>query len=155
MRGAPKRLSIPDFAVRIIPAYAGSTPEPQVVQVMNQDHPRVCGEHLSSSYSLVPVPGSSPRMRGALGLMCHVLPDGRIIPAYAGSTCAERPCPYPSGDHPRVCGEHAPVQQPVLHERGSSPRMRGARRYHADWSGSAGIIPAYAGSTSHYICSDF
>ena len=155
MRGAPKRLSIPDFAVRIIPAYAGSTPEPQVVQVMNQDHPRVCGEHLSSSYSLVPVPGSSPRMRGAPAQNGHVRIRQGIIPAYAGSTvgvsCSQR-IPW---DHPRVCGEHAPVQQPVLHERGSSPRMRGARRYHADWSGSAGIIPAYAGSTSHYICSDF
>ena len=65
MRGAQRRRETFADGRRIIPAYAGST-----IQVWNgkafvEDHPRVCGEHLSSSYNLVPVPGSSPRMRGA------------------------------------------------------------------------------------------
>ena len=94
------------------------------------DHPRTCGEHGARSRR-------TPRRH-------------RIIPAYAGSTLPDfvsfhlmsgssphtrgaprgrsRGCPSPK-DHPRIRGEHP------------DGRSAGQR--------DDGIIPAYAGSTSH------
>ena len=45
MRGAPKHISQAAQESRIIPAYAGSTGRDQDLQIIDQDHPRVCGEH--------------------------------------------------------------------------------------------------------------
>ena len=92
-------------------------------------------------------PGSSPRMRGARSPARAGTWSAGIIPAYAGSTQFRR-CPRGFfGDHPRVCGEHLDEIAEAARAQGSSPRMRGARRYrrHRVWVG--GIIPAYAGST--------
>ena len=50
--------------------------------------------------------GSSPRMRGARNLPRLDNINGRIIPAYAGSTGSFTCFASASGDHPRVCGEH-------------------------------------------------
>ena len=70
--------------------------------------------------------GSSPRMRGALrDLDRHGLAVG-IIPAYAGSTLGFTFELKPTGDHPRVCGEHAYKPIVAVARAGSSPRMRGA-----------------------------
>ena len=73
------------------------------------------------------VPGSSPRMRGALSHGMRRWSIKRIIPAYAGSTSTWGKTGCSRGDHPRVCGEHA-----------------------HGWAGRivrVWIIPAYAGST--------
>ncbi len=90
----------------IIPAYAGNTVAIQVQPVVVGDHPRVCGEHVSSSPQRRTPPGSSPRMRGTRGgTQCARISIG-IIPAYAGNTLWQCwRCGW-SGDHPRVCGEH-------------------------------------------------
>ena len=50
----------------IIPAYAGSTFKSFLRSALIGDHPRVCGEHVVSPEMLPSLPGSSPRMRGAL-----------------------------------------------------------------------------------------
>ena len=91
--------------------------------------------------------GSSPRMRGALvsNAMQHV--HLRIIPADAGSTPARTCKPYPTGDHPRGCGEHTVTRVCGLGVTGSSPRMRGALRITLGDGHGRGIIPADAGST--------
>ena len=73
----------------IIPAYAGSTARIRPQRYGIEDHPRVCGEHSGSSHSIGARVGSSPRMRGALGLDQLVVLLRGIIPAYAGSTCSE------------------------------------------------------------------
>ena len=97
------------------------------------DHPRACGEHTPSCGVPHPCSGSSPRMRGALGVVLY-LPRGRgIIPAYAGSTNQ--------------------VFIRVLTVVGSSPRMRGAQSGLTRVDGSCRIIPAYAGSTCRW-CTD-
>ena len=93
------------------------------------------------------IPGSSPRMRGALGKRRVGVRRAGIIPAYAGSTSCTRIAARPGRDHPRVCGEHA---RPTAGSRaggGSSPRMRGARDTRHRHGGVRRIIPAYAGST--------
>ena len=53
----------------------------------------------------------------------------------------------PRSDHPRIRGEHAhhPLDEPG--GQGSSPHTRGAPQAGAGVALSAGIIPAYAGST--------
>ena len=119
----------------------------------SRDHPRVCGEHATSSLTPVSPSGSSPRMRGALGLPIGELPRGGIIPAYAGSTLSICVRGKSYRDHPRVCGEHLAMASLKISLRGSSPRMRGALQAHAPWLPAKGIIPAYAGSTRReYQC---
>ena len=134
--------------MRIIPAYAGSTP--------GYWH----GEDVRA--------GSSPLLRGAR-YPVRVLPRvQRIIPAYAGSTlddihvdstgfgssplmrgapkrCSRRRASQ--RDHPRLCGEHLDDVRPSGGEPGSSPLMRGALTWVELTVGREGIIPAYAGST--------
>ena len=79
--------------------------------------------------------------------------NGRIIPAYAGST-TRRNGRAPSGtDHPRVCGEHLSRFRLGGLQLGSSPRMRGAQLPESRSRQRQGIIPAYAGSTTiHHAC---
>ena len=110
----------------IIPAYAGSTDHSQRAPAGRQDHPRVCGEHAARGARHEMTVGSSPRMRGALGVTFRGHRDSGIIPAYAGST-SSRPRPaHAPRDHPRVCGEHLSSSSSFCAYRGSSPRMRGA-----------------------------
>ena len=95
----------------------------------HQDHPRVCGEH-----------GEAPAgRRGPLW----------IIPACAGSTQLEITEGEAQWDHPRVCGEHSSAMPHRQPNRGSSPRVRGAREGATGAGDAAGIIPACAGSTLH------
>ena len=106
MRGARSTGINTKVAPGIIPAYAGSTYGYDIETVLAEDHPRVCGEHLQSQLPPAGLKGSSPRMRGAPGQACSNSSQGRIIPAYAGSTVAIH----------ALCQRH----------KGSSPRMRGA-----------------------------
>ena len=71
----------------------------------SRDHPRVCGEQLTVAVTVVPVEGSSPRVRGAAEV--NGLRDKRvgIIPACAGSRSCRGPPRALAWDHPRVCGE--------------------------------------------------
>ena len=72
---------------------------------------------------------------------------GRIIPAYAGSTCRAVRMIRKRKDHPRVCGEHDLFQHSFQQTQGSSPRMRGAPIILSLFRQLVRIIPAYAGST--------
>ncbi len=111
----------------IIPACAGSTPQPSRRGRPEPDHPRVRGEHQTHEPDPETTPGSSPRARGAPG---RGSPDARqpgIIPACAGSTSPAAANPPTMGDHPRVRGEHEGPYGPQY--------------------GAPGIIPACAGST--------
>ena len=127
-RGAPSRRSFAAGRMRIIPAYAGSTPR----------------EDSSRGFSY----GSSPHTRGALTTSRLAIRWPRIIPAYAGSTsisCRWRPI---RSNHPRIRGEHVEVLCWHQCYEGSSPHTRGALGFQWQIVGEAGIIPAYAGSTS-------
>ena len=147
MRGALFGLSGFENGLGIIPAYAGSTALPPKPFTPDRDHPRVCGEHLITHGKGKNLPGSSPRMRGAL-LRRHDGPchEG-IIPAYAGSTLLISMSIPNWWDHPRVCGEHRFQAFALLFGAGSSPRMRGALIIFLHRRRQKGIIPAYAGST--------
>ena len=152
MRGALPFSAPVTTAMRIIPAYAGSTPPFSLPSELRRDHPRVCGEHEALGASSANKEGSSPRMRGA-----HYLPRESafatgIIPAYAGSTAWSSLAAARGMDHPRVCGEHRRRFGGSICQAGSSPRMRGAPWRGLRDHGAAGIIPAYAGSTTSPRC---
>ena len=132
----------------IIPAYAGNTMMLKFIPSNFRDHPRVCGEHKRHDIPDTPCVGSSPRMRGTLGVPLIVVAGGRIIPAYAGNTPTRTPSGTASRDHPRVCGEHVYVSNPDILDPGSSPRMRGTRLRARRFAARFGIIPAYAGNTN-------
>ena len=90
----------------IIPACAGNTSASRRLCSTTQDHPRVCGEHGISPANTPVRTGSSPRVRGTRAACFPPRGSGGIIPACAGNTSEHSYCPEPSGDHPRVCGEH-------------------------------------------------
>ena len=91
--------------------------------------------------------GSSPRLRGALGMWRSEIQTLRLIPASAGSTDWP-PMPRRSRSaHPRVCGEHEAREIARRVFGGSSPRLRGARLSWRCQKDRFGLIPASAGST--------
>ena len=147
MRGTRVRPTGRRSALGIIPAYAGNTRATAARPQPTRDHPRVCGEHLTSCVMVVSSMGSSPRMRGTLVVAELLGHESGIIPAYAGNTWNRQRQASPCWDHPRVCGEHAVLNSDALPFTGSSPRMRGTLLHHALALASGGIIPAYAGNT--------
>ena len=153
----------------IIPAYAGNTHNAPCACRRDRDHPRVCGEHIRGGGLRRHHSGSSPRMRGTHRFLEIFSKPCGIIPAYAGNTTHKYDFPFYQGDHPRVCGEHTPLDaKKIAHDRdhprvcgehanrtcwlrllqGSSPRMRGTHAHEWGVRQFGGIIPAYAGNTS-------
>ena len=92
--------------LRIIPAYAGSTNLWQIIKPQVADHPRIRGEHVMTVMPSLPLLGSSPHTRGALGVFVGDTARKRIIPAYAGSTRRGQGICRSPRDHPRIRGEH-------------------------------------------------
>ena len=64
MRGTRLKGHVHDNTQGISPANAGNTPSPQHIRERRRDHPRVCGEHSTHTFSWGHNRGSSPRMRG-------------------------------------------------------------------------------------------
>ena len=85
-RGARAHRLLKPSGVCIIPAYAGSTTSPAQRLRAETNHPRIRGEHVRAVETRLPLDGSSPHTRGALGRLRRVLEIQGIIPAYAGST---------------------------------------------------------------------
>ena len=110
----------------IIPACAGSTRSRRRRTGRRRDHPRVRGEHLENPVVIKNQTGSSPRARGAHFRQNFIDVLNGIIPACAGSTRGARAAGTPTGDHPRVRGEHVMCRSTAFPHRGSSPRARGA-----------------------------
>ena len=117
-------------------------------QQKHRDHPRICGEHYGVSPFTPCALGSSPHMRGTLGVHESTSLVIGIIPAYAGNTPNICILSRFARDHPRICGEHVMAQNAPFENPGSSPHMRGTPENAPARSGGLGIIPAYAGNTS-------
>ena len=142
--------------MRITPAYAGSTDAKAARASVAADHPRICGEHKVSRRVDTPTQGSPPHMRGALPPRSGWHQSLRITPAYAGSTSTNSRSNSNVSDHPRICGEHGMLRGKNVVLLGSPPHMRGAPDKEFKEKFSAGITPAYAGSTSSPIsCTNF
>ena len=106
MRGTPGTFGLISSSTGIIPAYAGNTLPVKLTEWPKRDHPRICGEHRSSTSRILSRSGSSPHMRGTRQLVGRGAPEGGIIPAYAGNTHGRLWRVVSHKDHPRICGEH-------------------------------------------------
>ena len=94
------------------------------------DHPRIRGEHAAVYQLGRHVAGIIPAYAGStIAAHAAALALWGSSPHTRGALPAQRPCPSATGDHPRIRGEHR------------SARLARLRQ--------GGIIPAYAGSTSH------
>ena len=109
----------------IIPACAGNTSTFLRSRSTARDHPRVCGEHVTVADLDHPDLGSSPRVRGTLGIPASIMLAAGIIPACAGNTHIVPSTSWNMRDHPRVCGEHLDSKGKDVTAKGSSPRVRG------------------------------
>ena len=151
MRGTLCRCGLSTRRIGIIPAYAGNTCVVSTLACPSRDHPRICGEHFWLMALSVPLPGSSPHMRGTPRVGGRSVYERGIIPAYAGNTAWIGIRAGSTVDHPRICGEHSAASCICSSSSGSSPHMRGTRGLSAVLAGSTGIIPAYAGNTHRTI----
>ena len=149
-RGPPRQKSIYRNNLRIIPAYAGSTPGGCTCLPETRDHPRIRGVHRGALFSLFLIAGSSPHTRGPLRAIEVATGGHRIIPAYAGSTLAPSRFHSPSQDHPRIRGVHSSIMDCKKCPAGSSPHTRGPLRWQKPFLLPSRIIPAYAGSTRRH-----
>ena len=125
VRGKVRRGHLQHAAHGITPAYAGKRPLTVCWRWQKRDHPRVCGEKMSTSTPLSGSRGSPPRVRGKSGFcqrsILHLGSPPRmrgkeavsvaapvdvgITPAYAGKSQRGDFSMTDRRDHPRVCGE--------------------------------------------------
>ena len=125
MRGTRSGMVYGSLDGGLIPTYAGNTTQHKIGKAVQWAHPHVCGEHMQQvTYALKPV-GSSPRMRGTLGISDIVMGCPGLIPTYAGNTLRPRAVFRFFRAHPHVCGEHPVYPASIMPGAGSSPRMRG------------------------------
>ena len=131
--------------IGITPACAGKRSRWFSGSCPGWDHPRVCGEKVSSSSSSASFMGSPPRVRGK-ELRKTISENGvGITPACAGKRSRSRRTRSSCRDHPRVCGEKTPVTCPTLAVSGSPPRVRGKGSARPGARPVRGITPACAG----------
>ena len=91
MRGTPHDDTVCPEHIGIIPADAGNTILGLGLLIAGADHPRGCGEHSQVKECMPKEQGSSPRMRGTLGVGGGHIAGMGIIPADAGNTtCGHR-----------------------------------------------------------------
>ena len=148
MRGKRCGVAAAVVTYRIIPAHAGQTTPIVTAWYRTPDHPRACGANRRTRWALVSAFGSSPRMRGKLGLNGDAGLRGRIIPAHAGQTRGLAGTRHQGADHPRACGANWNCSRKSANCAGSSPRMRGKPIAGPDVVFQGRIIPAHAGQTS-------
>ena len=154
MRGKLDELQSRISDAGLIPACAGKTTHPTNASMRNTAHPRVCGENLIGGTTAALMTGSSPRVRGKRGPSSLRETRRRLIPACAGKTVFGPRCPTYMGAHPRVCGENVKLPASKSLISGSSPRVRGKRRFIFRYYEERGLIPACAGKTSLPQCSE-
>ena len=179
--GSPPRVREPQFKINgitcvrgITPACAGTTILRDRYDQLEGDHPRVCGNHDVSQFSMYDVLGSPPRVREPLSKRIPDCSRKGITPACAGTTASWEPLmsfianlqliritPACAGttsvflspristwDHPRVCGNHLLIIVAIIAVMGSPPRVREPLEYERRADGRDGITPACAGTTS-------
>ena len=93
--------------------------------------------------------GSSPRLRGTLGVARRVSVRRRFIPAPAGNSREIPATESRKTVHPRACGELRPDSIRDTSATGSSPRLRGTLPDPLDHAGGRRFIPAPAGNSDY------
>ena len=86
VRGAQRHKGENAVESGLIPARAGSTCTPRLLDGAHRAHPRPCGEHPGYVFSSSKLSGSSPPVRGAPEELTNGGGLNGLIPARAGST---------------------------------------------------------------------
>ena len=145
MRGKGVRRGKWQNAYRITPAYAGKSFQKVWLVKLQMDHPRLCGEKFINRMKMRQLLGSPPPMRGKGRRSRAKSFFVGITPAYAGKSTQILWNCFFDQDHPRLCGEKAPIHTDTPYFSGSPPPMRGKVRRNFPTKGDIGITPAYAG----------
>ena len=153
VRGQRMIAKISRSTYRIIPARAGPTGYRDTPSHVIADHPRSCGANCLSAINAIEHSGSSPLVRGQPCLTQRIGLIVRIIPARAGPTWAAKRVTVAKADHPRSCGANKTADMGTCALSGSSPLVRGQRRYVVNFTRNMRIIPARAGPTPEYLAS--
>ena len=111
------------------------------------NHPRLCGEKRFAPASSSLVRGSPPPMRGKVVRVQRCQQVIGITPAYAGKSSMPSPLLMDIKDHPRLCGEKAPIPDSGTSLSGSPPPMRGKVSKCPPVNFFHRITPAYAGKS--------
>ena len=131
----------------ITPACAGTTLRQAGRFLPEQDHPRVCGNHINPCSREPTESGSPPRVREPLREPAKWKHSSRITPACAGTTVGSTRSNSMMRDHPRVCGNHTLTTISGYMGAGSPPRVREPHFFAGDKLVQMGITPACAGTT--------
>ena len=132
---------------RITPARAGNRVHSIHWYLHRWDHPRACGEQVTTRTSCSTLQGSPPRVRGTdFSHPIAIMPVG-ITPARAGNSHSISffSCSFP--DHPRACGEQVMPATTIMGPDGSPPRVRGTELLPVHHQLGGGITPARAGNS--------
>ena len=148
-RGKRERDPARRRAMGLIPAWAGKTKGGTTLHQGSWAHPRVGGENALLICRLKSATGSSPRGRGKLQDFAARLQATGLIPAWAGKTAGVPWYADGRRAHPRVGGENLSSGWHPLKGPGSSPRGRGKLTRGCVRYNPYGLIPAWAGKTSH------
>ena len=125
VRGTARLAHIQRDRAGITPACAGNRRKFNAPIAENGDHPRVCGEQVSSYPAHRDRLGSPPRVRGTAKRGLPHKAHGGITPACAGNRCKITRYKHIPPDHPRVCGEQTSWGTGGNTLPGSPPRVRG------------------------------
>ena len=117
------------------------------INIIVEDHPRLCGEKFVQHLQCYLYTGSPPPMRGKVPSSYVLGKYGRITPAYAGKSAASSYTRLSSWDHPRLCGEKLFEFGNSDFMMGSPPPMRGKVADFFHRAGKLRITPAYAGKS--------
>ena len=150
VRGKPGDGPAAGARPRLIPACAGKTVRGAARFRSGGAHPRVCGENVRRALGKRGQWGSSPRVRGKLGVLGGEAEERGLIPACAGKTTSPTPCGSTGRAHPRVCGENLLASALAAWWLGSSPRVRGKRQELEAVDEQPRLIPACAGKTGSW-----
>ena len=148
VRGTPACRARPARRRRFIPACAGNASRSPTPRSPSAVHPRMCGERNPGATMPGLSSGSSPHVRGTLGIgqrHCH---PPRFIPACAGNAAMTSSCNRSKSVHPRMCGERRLGLLATLRQHGSSPHVRGTHPVDVGGLEHERFIPACAGNAS-------
>ena len=146
VRGTARCMTRPTRAWRFIPARAGNRPSARSGACSSSVHPRACGEQMAIDPDREGIAGSSPRVRGTVGLPGFTGYLLRFIPARAGNRPCRRRARIRATVHPRACGEQITSVTTAADSGGSSPRVRGTGFHPIDVKRDGRFIPARAGN---------
>ena len=147
VRGKPETFCRVSGFFRITPAGAGKTMTNSSRCPSLRDHPRRCGENLSTFRRHRKERGSPPQVRGKPVNRRFDAIARRITPAGAGKTDGKRHRGQGKKDHPRRCGENYSAGYARTSNAGSPPQVRGKLHSLGCVRRCQRITPAGAGKT--------